>query len=153
MEDILNATLAGGVIIGAPSGLFSNPAGSLCIGIFGGVVSCLGYRFLQAKLEEWIGLNDTCGVHNLHGMPGVLGGIFSAIAIASYATDPLTDTAQQGYLPFYSSPTSGLNRYGRSFYQQGGIQIAGIFISMGIGIGFALIAGFLIRLIYKFDAT
>lgn len=50
MEDILNATLAGGVIIGAPSGVFSNPAGSLCIGIFGGIVSCLGYRYLQAKL-------------------------------------------------------------------------------------------------------
>jgi len=50
MEDILNATLAGGVIIGAPSGVFSNPAGSLCVGFFGGVVSCLGYRYLQAKL-------------------------------------------------------------------------------------------------------
>lgn len=116
MEDILNATLAGGVIIGAPSGVFSNPAGSLCIGIFGGIVSCLGYRYLQAKLQEWIGLHDTCGVHNLHGMPGVLGGIFSAIAIASYATDPLTDPNQQSYLPFYTQPSTGLNVHGRTFY-------------------------------------
>lgn len=50
MEDILNASLAGGVIIGAPSGVFSNPAGALCIGLFGGVVSTLGFRYLQEKL-------------------------------------------------------------------------------------------------------
>ncbi len=50
MEDILNASLAGGVIIGAPSGVFTNPAGALCIGLFGGVVSTLGYRYLQSKL-------------------------------------------------------------------------------------------------------
>ena len=50
MEDILNATLAGGVIIGAPSGIFTNPAAALCIGLFAGVVSTLGFRYLQGKL-------------------------------------------------------------------------------------------------------
>lgn len=45
-EDILNATLAGGVIIGAPSGIVANLGVSLFIGIVGGVVSTLGYRFL-----------------------------------------------------------------------------------------------------------
>ena len=153
MEDILNASLAGGVIIGAPSGVFSNPAGALCIGLFGGVVSTLGFRFLQEKLEHWIGLNDSCGVHNLHGIPGVLGGIFSAIAIASYASDPLTDPAQTSYLPFYPAAGSNLNAHGRTFYQQGGIQIAGIFISMGIGIGFGILAGFLMRCFYVFNPS
>jgi ammonia channel protein AmtB len=33
-----------------------------------------------------IGLYDTCGVHNLHGIPGILGGIWSAIIIAFYNT-------------------------------------------------------------------
>jgi ammonium transporter Rh len=150
MEDILNATLAGGVIIGAPSGIFTNPAGSLCIGIFAGVVSCLGYRYLQAKLQDWIGLHDSCGVHNLHGMPGILGGIFSAIAIASYSSDPLTDTTQISYLPFYPNPFTQRNAHGRTFLDQGGCQIAAIFISMGIGIVFGIIAGLLMKIVYVF---
>ena len=50
MEDNLNATLAGGVIIGAPSGLFTNPAGSLCIGLFAGILSTFCFRNLGEKL-------------------------------------------------------------------------------------------------------
>lgn len=111
MEDIINATLAGGVIIGASSGIFVNPAAALTIGLFAGVVSSWGYHFLSGKLEEVIGLHDTCGVHNLHGMPGILGGIFSAIAIASYSSSPLTDPFQISLLSFYSNPYNG-----RTFY-------------------------------------
>ncbi len=52
-------------------------------------------------------------------------------------------------MPFY--PKSGdLNVHGRTFYQQGGCQIAAIFISMGIGIAFGILAGFLMRLVYVF---
>lgn len=41
--------------------------------------------------------------------------------------------------------------YGRTFLQQAGVQIAGVFISMGIGIGFGLITGYLMRIFYVFD--
>ena len=44
---------------------------------------------LSGYLEEKIGLNDTSGVHNLHGIPGIFGGIFSSIVIATYQSDPL----------------------------------------------------------------
>ncbi len=50
MEDILNATLAGGVIVGAPSGIFTNPAGALCIGLFGGILSTFCFKHLGEKL-------------------------------------------------------------------------------------------------------
>ena len=50
MEDILNATLAGGVAIGAGSGIFTNPAAALYIGFFAGIISTLGFRYLQGKL-------------------------------------------------------------------------------------------------------
>jgi len=50
MEDILNATLAGGVMIGASSGLFVNPAAALCIGLFAGSISTFGFYYLTSKL-------------------------------------------------------------------------------------------------------
>jgi ammonium transporter Rh len=50
MEDILNASLAGGVIIGAPSGVLYNPAASLVIGFLGGCISVFGFNFLTEKL-------------------------------------------------------------------------------------------------------
>lgn len=43
MDDVLNATIAGGVAIGAPSSLITNPAGALAIGMIAGTVSTLGY--------------------------------------------------------------------------------------------------------------
>lgn len=42
---------------------------------------------LQELVEEWVGVHDTCGVHNLHGMPGVFAGIVGAIASAFASTE------------------------------------------------------------------
>lgn len=110
IDHIENATLAGGVIIGASCGIFTNPGASLIIGAFGGVVSSLSFSYLQDVLKDKFGIYDTCGVHNLHGIPGVLGGLISAIAIAVYKSDPLTDPLQESYLPFYTNLP-----HGRSF--------------------------------------
>lgn len=84
MEYLLNATLAGGVIIGAAAGIITSLGGAMAIGFLGGIVSTLGYRYLTPYLQEKFGLYDTCGVHNLHGVQGLLGGIISAIVAASY---------------------------------------------------------------------
>ncbi len=81
MEDVLNATLAGGVIIGASSDLILSPAISIVVGCLGGVVSALGFHFLSPFLNDKINLHDSCGVQNLHGTPGLLGGLVGAIVI------------------------------------------------------------------------
>lgn len=39
----------------------------------------------QPILENKLKIQDTCGVHNLHGMPGVMGAIVGAVT-ASLAT-------------------------------------------------------------------
>ena len=51
MEDVLNATLAGGVIICAPSSVLTNIGGALAIGFIGGAVSTLCYAKLTPKLK------------------------------------------------------------------------------------------------------
>ena len=94
IDHIENATLAGGVIIGASAGLFTNPGASLIVGAFGGLVSSLAYSYLHDYLKEKIGLHDTAGVHNLHGIPGLLGGLISAVAVAVYNSDPLNNPEQ-----------------------------------------------------------
>lgn len=86
MVDIQNATLAGGVAVGTAADFPVGPAGALVIGILAGILSVVGYVYVSPFLEGK-GLHDTCGVHNLHGMPGVLGGITGAIALAAHNTD------------------------------------------------------------------
>lgn len=41
----------------------------------------------QPVLEEKLKIQDTCGVHNLHGMPGVLGAIVGAVTAALATKD------------------------------------------------------------------
>lgn len=50
IEAIINATLAGGVMIGAPSGVLYNPGISVAIGVVAGGLSTLGFRYVTKAL-------------------------------------------------------------------------------------------------------
>jgi ammonium transporter Rh len=80
MVDIQNATLAGGVAMGTCANMMINPATALAIGISAGAMTVVGYTKIQPALERWIGLHDTCGVLNLHGIPSIMGAVYGAIA-------------------------------------------------------------------------
>ena len=84
MVDMANAALAGGVSIGSTCNLVS-PTGAFGIGLLAGALSVIGYVFIQPMLESKIKLIDTCGVHNLHGMPGLLGGLMAIIVVPGVA--------------------------------------------------------------------
>merc|ERR1719487_3047679 len=75
------------------------PVGSMAVGCIAGCWSVFGYAILSPFLERRFGLHDTCGIHNLHGMPGLLGGISSMFAIGLDRATLLgvkhEDTAQQ----------------------------------------------------------
>ncbi|GAB0185363.1 ammonium transporter Rh type A [Grus japonensis] len=79
---IQNATLAGGVAVGTCADLSIHPFAAMCIGIIAGIISVLGFHFLTPLLASKLHIQDTCGVHNLHGLPGILGGIAGIIVTA-----------------------------------------------------------------------
>lgn len=83
--DIQNATLAAGVAIGTACNLTLRPSDSMIVGLVAGMVSTFGFARLQPFLEERLGLHDTCGVHNLHGMPGIIAGVSSIVIMAHKA--------------------------------------------------------------------
>ncbi len=80
IADIANATLAGGVAIGATCDHATYPA-AFVIGILAGVLSTFGFAVIQSRLEGMIKGIDTCGVTNLHGFPGLLGGVAAIFVI------------------------------------------------------------------------
>ncbi|KAI1897700.1 hypothetical protein AGOR_G00085980 [Albula goreensis] len=82
MVHIQNATLAGGVAVGTCADMDIEPFGAMMIGLVAGIISTLGFKYLTPILAANLGIQDTCGVHNLHGMPGILGGLAGIVAVA-----------------------------------------------------------------------
>jgi ammonium transporter Rh len=80
VEILLNSTLAGGVAMGAAADIIVKPYYAMICGWVTGAVSALGYIYIGPFLKEKINLHDTCGIHNLHAMPGFIGGIIAVIA-------------------------------------------------------------------------
>jgi ammonium transporter Rh len=77
--DIANAALAGGVAIGATFNHATHFEATV-IGLIAGAISTIGFAIFQEKQEKFHKIVDTCGVSNLHGIPGVFGG-FAAIIV------------------------------------------------------------------------
>ncbi|XP_066217492.1 ammonium transporter Rh type A [Saccopteryx leptura] len=98
MVHIQNATLAGGVAMGTCADMAIPPYISLIIGSVAGMVSVLGYKFLTPLLATKLRIQDTCGVHNLHGLPGVLGGLAGIGAVALGTSDISTPAMQAAAL-------------------------------------------------------
>lgn len=158
MVHIQNSTLAGGVAIGTSADLMAQPFGALLIGIIAGVVSVLGYHYLTPFLAQRARIHDTCGVHNLHGMPAVIAGLVGAVYAA------LADEATYGpslYSIFpHRSPLNGsedLTRLqqsmpsleageGRTGVSQAGFQLLALLVTLIISIVGGLLTGLILRL-------
>lgn len=132
MEDILNATLAGGVIMGSNADQILNPYASVLLGYFAGALSTFGFEVLSAFLQRSVGLFDTCGIHNLHGLPGLFGGLFSALFIGI-----MTDSSL-GY--------SVESRFGRSASEQASLQLVSLLVTLGFAIITGVLTGCLLKL-------
>ena len=79
IADIANAALAGGVAIGSTCAGASHTT-AVIIGVLAGALSTFGFAVIQSRQQRLMKIIDTCGVTNLHGLPGLLGG-FAALPV------------------------------------------------------------------------
>jgi len=129
MIDIQNATLAGGVAVGSSSDLVIGPGGALLIGLTAGTLSTVGFNYIGPWVERKLKIQDTCGILNLHGLPGILGGLAGTIACAT-AKSQEYGISIATYFPHGTS--------------QAPYQIYGLLITLGISISSGLLVGFVV---------
>uniref|UniRef100_A0A4W4G019 Ammonium transporter AmtB-like domain-containing protein n=1 Tax=Electrophorus electricus TaxID=8005 RepID=A0A4W4G019_ELEEL len=120
MVHIQNAALAGGVALGTAAEMMITPFGSMIVGFLAGAISVLGYRFITPFLESKLKIQDTCGVHNLHGMPGILE-LFTVSLFPKITSD---------------FPASA----------QAGMQAISLVVTLGIALIGGIIVGFILKL-------
>jgi len=131
MVDIQNATLAGGVAMGTCADMIITPGGAIAIGAAAGIISTWGFSFATPFFENKLKIHDTCGVLNLHGLPGIAGAVAGIIA-ARLAT--ASDYNVSLSLVFPGRDTRGPTA-------QAIAQLEFMFITLGIAIVSGLITG------------
>ncbi|XP_006232693.2 ammonium transporter Rh type B isoform X1 [Rattus norvegicus] len=132
MVHIQNAALAGGVVVGTASEMMLTPFGALAAGFLAGTVSTLGYKFFTPILESRFKLQDTCGVHNLHGMPGLLGAILGVL-VAALATHEAYGDGLQTVFPLIAKGQRSATS--QAMYQLFGMFVTLVFASVGGSLG------------------
>ena len=134
MEIMLNATLAGGVAIGSTADIMTEPWEAMLVGYLGGIFSAVGFQTIGPFLADHINLHDSCGVHSLHGMPGVLAAVISAIAIAMI--DPAN--YPEGYFPVMA--------HGGTASGQAAAQIWALLVTLAVSILGGISGGYIASL-------
>lgn len=104
--DMANAALAGGVAVGATCNVVS-AMGAFTVGLAAGTLCVVGYTVIQPRLDGALKITDTCGVHNLHGMPGLLGGLAAALVVPGIAKPQILGIACTVVLAFLGGTLSG----------------------------------------------
>uniref|UniRef100_A0A1I8F528 Ammonium_transp domain-containing protein n=1 Tax=Macrostomum lignano TaxID=282301 RepID=A0A1I8F528_9PLAT len=160
MSHIQNATLAGGVAVGTVADMMIRPYGALIIGCLAGLLSVFGYAVIAKKLRA-ANILDTCGVNNLHGMPGLLAGLLGIIYSASASLDDYGNGLYQIF-PARAPVTANGSAFeyvvkdgtlsvegggaGRSAGSQAAFQAAALGLTLLCAVLGGLLTGFILRL-------
>lgn len=143
-EELQNATLAGGVAVGSSSDLVIRPWGALLLGNVAGIISALGFIYLTPRLNRYI--HDTCGVNNLHGMPGILGGIAGAISAGTAGSTAYGAAISSIFPARHPVDPAFPFAKGWSAITQGSYQFAALMVTIAFAIGGGLITGYIMKL-------
>ncbi|XP_012557537.1 ammonium transporter Rh type C isoform X1 [Hydra vulgaris] len=129
-----NATIAAGVAVGISSDLLIRPWGAMLIGLTASTICVLGFTYLTPRLNK-LSIHDTCGVHNLHGMPALFGACCAAICAIAI---PPGKYSAEDFKSIYTASAE------RSPLKQGGFQFAAIIVTLAFAIICGLITGYII---------
>lgn len=160
MADVQNVTLAGGVTVGASVDMMISPAAAYGLGIAGATACMLGYKFLTPFLAQRCRIQDQCGIHNLHGLTGLIScaaGICAILMASEEVYGPSLYKIFTHRAPVAEDPKllklkmliPGLQPgLGRTAQEQAIYQAAAV----GLTIGVSAIGGILTGLIMKLPA-
>jgi len=158
MADVQNVTLAGGVTVGASVDMMISPAAAYALGVMGCTACFLGYRYLTPFLARRLRIQDMCGIHNLHGLTGLISSTagICAILLASEETygpsmweifthraPPEGDPRLEELRLLIPGLKAGL---GRSAREQALWQVAAIFSTIAASFVGGVLTGFILRL-------
>lgn len=158
MADIQNVTLAGGVTVGASVDMMISPVAAYVLGIMGCTACFFGYRYLTPFLARTMRIQDQCGIHNLHGLTGLISSTAGICAILlaneetygpsmyqifSHRAPPLGDPKLLELQKLIPGLKPGL---GRSAEEQAMYQLAAIASTVAAATIGGLITGMVMRL-------
>lgn len=158
MADIQNVTLAGGVTVGASVDMMISPVAAYALGIMGCTACFFGYRYLSPFLAQTMKIQDQCGIHNLHGLTGLISSTAGICAILlakeetygpsmyqifTHRAPPLGDPKLLELQKLIPGLKPGL---GRSAQEQALYQLAAIFSTIVAAAIGGLITGWVMKL-------
>uniref|UniRef100_A0A8C7PSB2 Ammonium transporter AmtB-like domain-containing protein n=1 Tax=Oncorhynchus mykiss TaxID=8022 RepID=A0A8C7PSB2_ONCMY len=158
MADIQNVTLAGGVTVGASVDMMISPAAAYALGIMGCTACFMGYRYLTPFLARHFRIQDQCGIHNLHGLTGLISCTAGICAILMANEETYGPSMYQIFshrAPMEGDPKllelqqliPGLRPgLGRTAKEQAVYQVAAIFSTIGAAAVGGVLTGFALKL-------
>ena len=142
IEDILNASFSGGIIISGCCNIIKEFWSCIIFGILAGGVSSFLYNILNKRLINK-GYHDTSGILYYIGIPAFLGGIISTIFVGNLTNWNINKKEVRIF-------NGGILDYNNLHYdmeidKRAGIQFAAIFITILIAAASGLVTGFSIK--------
>ncbi|XP_074536649.1 rh50-like protein [Halichoeres trimaculatus] len=158
MADIQNVTLAGGVTVGASVDMMISPAAAYALGMMGCTACMLGYKYLTPFLAKRFRIQDQCGIHNLHGLTGLISCAAGICAILMASEDAYGPSFYEIFA--HRAPVEGDPKLqelqmlipglkpglGRTAREQALFQVAAVFSTIAASALGGVLTGFILKL-------
>ncbi|XP_053309355.1 ammonium transporter Rh type A-like [Spea bombifrons] len=146
-----NASLAGGVAVGITADMMMTPPGAFGLGCLAAISCVLGFQYLSPFLAKRLKVQDQCGIHNLHGLPAIVGTLCSIIIILfspaeTSGTDLHDMTYQNNGLEHRNTILEVLGNGGAPGARHRALHQAA---ALGVTFGISLLGGYITGLFLK----